>query len=82
MEDCNKCGEWKQKEVYYDHETGAVQRISFSKDKQGKTARKLPLKIEVRLKRADLDSLLEIAQKVDVLRNEYPFTDTRFVIEC
>lgn len=82
MEDCNKCGERKEKEVYYDHETGAVQRISFSKDKQGKTARKLPLKIEVRLKREELDDLPEIAQKVDALRNEYPFTDTHFIIEC
>lgn len=82
MKDCNKCGKWKEKEVYYDQETGAVQRVSYSKDKHGKTARKLPLKIEVRLKGAHLDDLPEIAQKVDALRNEYPFTDTRFVIEC
>mgnify|MGYP001028737934 CR=1 FL=1 len=82
MKDCNKCGKWKEKEVYYDRETGAVQRVSYSKDKQGKTSRKLPLKIEVRLKRADLDDLLEITKKVDALRNEYPLTDTHFIIEC
>ncbi len=63
MKDCNKGGKWKEKEVYYDRETGAVQRVSYSKDKQGKTSRKLPLKIEVRLKRADLDDLLEITKK-------------------
>lgn len=82
IKDCNKCGKWKEKEVYYDRETGAVQRISYSEEKQGKTSRKLPLKIEVRLKRADLDDLLEVAEKVDALRNEYPFTDTHFIIEC
>ncbi|MCM1220639.1 MAG: hypothetical protein NC548_39740, partial [Lachnospiraceae bacterium] len=80
--DCNECGKWKEKEVYYDHETGAVQRVSYSKKGSKKVIRKLPLKIEVRIRGTSINNMLEIAEKVDALRNEYPLTDTHFIIEC
>ena len=82
MKDCNKCGEWKEKEVYYGREHGEIQRISYSRDKDIKTVKKIPLKITIKLNRNDLDDLLEIAEKVDRVRNEYPLTDTHFIIEC
>lgn len=80
MQDCNKCREWKAKEIYFGRE-GEIHRISYSRDKDVKTVTKTPLKVTVKLSRDDLDDLLEIAEKVDKLRNEYPLTDTHFVIE-
>ena len=81
MFDCNECGKWKEKETYFDND-GRIKRQSFSTDKVGSPAMKVPIKIDVIVKNTSLDELPEIVRKVDVIRNEQPLTEARFIIEC
>ena len=81
MYNCNECGKWKEKEIYFD-DNGRIKRQSFSTEKVGSPAMKVPIKIDVIVKKSSLDELPEIVRKVDAIRNEQPLTEARFIIEC
>ena len=80
LEETTEAEEWREKEIYYDKE-GNVKCATFSKEKIGKCAMKIPIKVEVRMGEEGLDRLEEITRKVDELRNGHPLTETHFIID-
>ena len=72
---------WNRKEVYYDRNTGKVNCEVMTREEKPRVSRKVPVVIEVKINKDNIDQMLEISKKVDELRNEHPFADTHFIIE-
>lgn len=71
--------EYKIVETYFDNE-GKIKSQTWKKtEEKPKNTMKVPIKVEVYMN--DADRLMEVAEKVEELRDGSPCVDTRYIID-